>query len=260
MFCPPLKITFLGTGTSSGVPMIACPCTVCASADAKDKRLRSSILVESDTTTIVVDTTPDFRYQMLRSNVKKVDAILFTHPHKDHIAGLDDIRAYNYHQHKSMDVWATPETQASLRREFAYVFDNATYPGVPQLSMHEIGEDPFTIGDIVIQPIRVMHYKMEVLGFRIGSFTYITDANYIAPAEMDKIRGSEVVVLNALRHEPHISHYTLAEAIAVAKEIGAPNTYFTHVSHQLGLHLELNAHLPFGTQLAYDGLTLNFRD
>ena len=255
-----MTVTFLGTGTSQGVPFIGCDCAVCTSPDLRDRRLRCAIWVRTAETSIVIDTGPDFRYQMLRANVRNLDAVLFTHGHKDHIAGLDDIRAYNYHQHRPMDIWATQETQQSLRREFAYVFDNATYPGVPQLHLHEITQDPFTIGDLVIQPIRVMHYKMEVLGFRIGPFTYITDANYIAPEEIEKIRGSEVVVLNALRHEPHISHYTLNEAIAVAKEIGPERTFFTHVSHQLGLHLELNAHLPFGMQLAYDGLTLSFPD
>ena len=208
----------------------------------------------------MIDTGPDFRYQMLRANVRHLDAVVFTHGHKDHIAGLDDVRAYNYHQHRPMDVWANEETQTALRREFAYVFDNAAYPGVPQLRMHLIGDEPITIADVELQPIRVKHYKMDVLGFRIGPFTYITDANYISPEEMDKVRGSEVLVLNALRHEPHISHYNLKEAIAVAKEVGAPKTYFTHISHQLGLHLELNAHLPPGTQLAYDGLTLRFAD
>lgn len=197
---------------------------------------------------------------MLRANVRKLDAVVFTHGHKDHIAGLDDVRAYNYHQRRPMDIWASSETESAIRREFAYVFDNASYPGVPQLRMNEIGAAPFTIAGLTLQPIRVMHYKMEVLGFRVGPFTYITDANYIAPEELDKIRGSEALVLNALRHEPHISHYTLEEALAVAREVGAPNTYFTHISHQLGLHLELNAHLPAGTQLAYDGLTLHFED
>ena len=195
---------------------------------------------------------------MLRADVRQLDAVVFTHGHKDHIAGLDDVRAYNYHQHRAMDVWATGETQTALRREFSYVFDNASYPGVPQLRLHTIGDGPFSIGGLQLQPIKVKHYKMDVLGFRVGPFTYITDANYIAPEELDKVRGTEVLVLNALRHEEHISHYTLKEAMAVAHEVGARNTYFTHISHQLGLHLELNAHLPSGTQLAYDGLTLHF--
>ncbi len=255
-----LTVTFLGTGTSQGVPFIGCDCAVCTSPDPRDRRLRCSVWIRTPETSIVIDTGPDFRYQMLREDVRRLDAVLFTHSHKDHMAGLDDIRAYNYHQKRPMDIWANSETDAALRREFAYVFDNSSYPGVPQLRMNRIPETPFRIGDLLIQPIRVMHYKMEVLGFRIGAFTYITDANYIAPEELDKIRGTKALVLNALRHESHISHYNLTEAIEVARDIGADQTYFTHVSHQLGLHLELNAHLPSGTQLAYDGLSLHFED
>ena len=207
----------------------------------------------------MIDAGPDFRQQMLRAKVHKLDAVLFTHSHKDHIAGLDDIRAYNYHQQKAMDVWATDETQAALRREFAYVFENNTYPGIPQVTMHQITGEPFNINGLEIIPIRVLHYKMEVMGFRIGPFTYITDANYIAPEELDKCRGSKALVLNALRHEAHISHFTLAEAIGVAQDVGADGTYFTHISHQLGLHLEIDTHLPAGTHLSYDGLKLTFK-
>ena len=196
---------------------------------------------------------------MLRARVHKLDAVLFTHSHKDHIAGLDDIRAYNYHQKKAMDVWATAETQAALRREFSYVFENNTYPGIPQVKMHQITGGPFQVHGLEIVPIRVQHYQMEVLGFRIGPFTYITDANYILPEELDKARGSEALVLNALRHEPHVSHFTLLEAIEVAREVGAPDTYLTHISHQLGLHLEIDSHLPMGIHLAYDGLKLSFK-
>jgi phosphoribosyl 1,2-cyclic phosphate phosphodiesterase len=255
---PPLKITFLGTGTSSGVPMIACPCRVCASADKKDKRLRSSILVESATTTFVVDTTPDFRYQMLRENIKNLDAVLFTHPHKDHIAGLDDVRAFNYFQQKAMELYANAMTEEALKKEFAYAFSEHRYPGVPELNLNIIDEAPFYIGDIPVQPIKVWHLKMPVLGFRFGNFTYITDANRIDDSEKEKIKGSEAVVLNALRKEKHISHYTLDEAVALVKEINVPKGYFTHISHQLGLHEEINAELADGTELAYDGMQLFF--
>ncbi|MES2880728.1 MAG: MBL fold metallo-hydrolase, partial [Bacteroidota bacterium] len=223
MNVPPLKITFLGTGTSSGVPMIACRCKVCTSSNKKDKRLRSSILVESATTTIVVDTTPDFRYQMLRINAQKLDAVLFTHSHKDHTAGLDDVRAFNYFQQQPMKLYANQMTIEALMREFAYAFADKKYPGVPNLELIAIDLAPFFIGDIEIIPIKVWHLKMAVYGFRFGNFTYITDANRIDENEKQKIKESEVVVLNALRIEKHISHYNLEEAIALAKVLEVPN-------------------------------------
>lgn len=254
-----MTVTFLGTGTSQGVPFIGCDCAVCTSPDPCDKRLRCAVWIQADDVSIVIDAGPDFRYQMLRAGVRKLDAILFTHSHKDHVAGLDDVRAYNFWQNKAMDIYATADTQELLRREFAYVFDNKTYPGIPQLALHTITADKaFEVAGITIMPIRVMHYKLEVLGFRIGPFTYITDANFISPEERDKCRGSKALVLNALRHETHISHFTLAEAIEVARDIDAEQTYFTHVSHQLGLQLELETHLPPGMHMAYDGLRLHF--
>ena len=253
MICPPLKITFLGTGTSSGVPMIGCGCEVCISTDKKDKRLRSSILVESETTCIVIDTTPDFRYQMLRVNVKKLDAVLFTHPHKDHIAGLDDVRAYNYFQQKPMELYANSLTEEAIKREFAYAFSDKKYPGIPNLNLNTIDGTPFIIGDIPVTPILVWHLKMPVLGFRFGKFTYITDANKIDADEKEKIKGSKVMVLNALRKESHISHFTLDEAVAMVQELGVPTGYFTHISHQLGRHEEVNYTLPEGIALAFDG-------
>ena len=254
---PSITVTFLGSGTSSGVPMIGCNCDVCTSKNPKDNRLRSSILVQSATTTFVIDTTPDFRYQMLRSKTKKLDAVLFTHPHKDHVAGLDDIRAYNYFQEKPMDVYANALTQATLLNDFHYAFAEKKYPGLPRIELHTIDETPFTIGDIAITPIKVWHMKMLVLGFRMGNFTYITDANKIDEAEKEKIKGSEIIVLNALRKEKHLSHFTLDEAVEIAEELGAQQTYFTHISHQLGLHNTINAELPSHIQLAYDGLTFS---
>lgn len=251
-----MKVTFLGTGTSQGVPIIGCDCAVCTSPDKHDNRLRTSVLIETPETNIVIDTGPDFRYQMLRANVRKLDAILFTHGHKDHVAGLDDVRAYNYFQQKPMEIYANAHTQEIIHREFEYVFNNKFYPGIPQLSINTIDSEPFEVGGITIIPIKVMHYKLEVLGFRIGDFTYITDANHIAPEEMDKARGSKALVLNALRHEQHISHFNLQEAIDMANEIKADQTYFTHLSHQMGLHLEIDSHLPPGIQLAYDGLSI----
>ncbi len=251
-----MKVTFLGTGTSQGVPVIGCDCAVCTSPDKHDTRLRTSVLIETPETNIVIDTGPDFRYQMLRANVRKLDAIIFTHGHKDHVAGLDDVRAYNYFQQQPMEIYANAHTQEIIHREFEYVFNNKFYPGIPQLSINTIDSEPFEVGGITIIPIKVMHYKLEVLGFRIGDFTYITDANQIAPEEIDKARGSKALVLNALRHEQHISHFSLQEAIDMACEIKPEQTYFTHMSHQIGLHLEIDSHLPPGIQLAYDGLTI----
>lgn len=252
----PLKITFLGTGTSSGVPMVACSCEVCMSADQKDKRYRSSIMVESDHTRLVIDTTPDFRSQMLRENVKKLDAVLFTHPHKDHIAGLDDVKSFGYFSGKAMEVYANSLTQEALKREYAYVFADKKYPGIPELNLKTITQEAFTVGDIPVVPILVWHLKMPVLGFRFGDFTYITDANRIDDEEKAKIIGSKVLVINALRHKKHISHYNLEEAIDLIHELKVEKGYLTHISHQLGKHTEVSATLPKGIELAYDGMQL----
>jgi phosphoribosyl 1,2-cyclic phosphate phosphodiesterase len=251
-----MKVTFLGTGTSQGVPVIACGCEVCTSADKRDKRLRSSIMLSSTAGNIVVDTTPDFRYQMLRENVKHLEAVLITHSHKDHIAGMDDIRAFNYFQQSSIDIYATDFSQNVIMREFAYAFADYKYPGIPEINLKTIDDLPFEVNGLTITPIQVMHYKMPVTGFRVHDFTYITDANFIAPEEKDKIRGSKILVVNALRKEKHISHFTLDEAVALGKELNIPQVYFTHISHQLGLHAEVTKELPEGMALAYDGLTL----
>lgn len=252
-----MKITFLGTGTSQGVPLIGCQCAVCKSINPKDNRLRSSLHIQSDRTSIVIDTGPDFRQQMLRENILDLDAVLFTHAHKDHIAGLDDIRAYNYILKKEIEVFANDATQEQIKKEFSYIFREIKYPGIPQINLNTIESDqPFTIGDLDIIPIDVMHYKLPVLGFRINNFTYITDANYINDANLDKIKGSEVLVLNALRHEEHISHFTLQQAQGIAQQLEIPKTYFTHISHQLGLHTSINSALPENMNLAFDGLVL----
>ncbi|MGH2566530.1 MAG: MBL fold metallo-hydrolase, partial [Ginsengibacter sp.] len=241
-------------------PMIACGCDVCTSPDEKDKRLRSSILVQSNKTTLVIDTTPDFRTQMLTAHVKKLDAVIFTHPHKDHVAGLDDVKAFNFFQKKPMDVYANKLTQEALAREFQYIFTDKKYPGVPSIIMHTITGTSFMVGDISVMPILVYHMQMPVLGFRFGKFTYVTDANRIDDEEKQKIIGSDTLVLNALRKDSHISHFNLQEAINLADELKIPHVYFTHMSHQLGLHAEINSDLPPGRQLAYDGLQLQFKN
>lgn len=249
-------VTFLGTGTSQGVPVIACECEVCTSPDARDKRLRTSVMLEDQGKVIVIDSGPDFRYQMLRAGVKHLDAILFTHEHKDHIAGLDDIRAFNYKQQQAIDVYAEPRVQEALKREFAYIFAEFKYPGIPQLNLHSIGLAPFNIGEIQFTPIEVMHYKLPVLGFRVGDFTYITDAKTVSEKEKEKIKGSKILVINALQFDAHISHFTFDEALAFADEMGAETTYFTHISHRLGRHEDISAQLPAHVKLAYDGLKI----
>ena len=238
--------------------MIGCDCEVCSSNDPKDKRLRSSILVQSEKTTLVVDTGPDFRYQMLREKIKKLDAVVFTHPHKDHLAGLDDIRAYNFFTRKPIDVYADSLTEEAVRRDFYYAFSDTKYPGIPELNMNTISVDPFTVGDIPIIPIPVWHMKMRVMAFRFGKFTYVTDANRIEEHEKDKIRGSEAMVLNALRKQKHISHYSLEEAIEEVRGLKVPEAYITHISHQMGLHSVVESELPEGIHLAWDGLKLKF--
>lgn len=239
--------------------MIGCECEVCSSPDPKDNRLRSSILVRSAQTTLVVDTGPDFRYQMLREKVKHLDAVLFTHPHKDHLAGLDDIRAFNFFTRRPIDIYADSWTEEAVRRDFHYAFSDTKYPGIPELNMISIASEPFLVGDIPVVPVLVWHMKMPVLGFRFGKFTYITDANRIEEEEKDKIRGSETLVLNALRKQQHISHFTLEEAIDMARELKVHEAYFTHISHQLGLHQVIESELPENMHLSYDGLTLSFK-
>lgn len=252
-----IKITFLGTGTSQGVPVIGCQCEVCCSENSKDKRLRSSILIETEEINIVIDTGPDFRQQMLREKVNKLDAVVFTHEHKDHTAGLDDIRAFNFLQKKEMPLYGTKKVLNQIKDEFAYIFAEKRYPGIPQVELHEISKErSFYIGNVKITPIEVFHYRLPVLAFRIGDFTYITDANYIASEEMAKIYGSKVVVVNALQKDKHISHYNLEEAIRLAQHLGAEKTYFTHISHKMGLHHQVSQELPHNIEIAYDRLSL----
>lgn len=255
---PSITVTFLGSGTSSGVPMIGCQCEVCLSADKKDKRLRSSILIETEQSSIVIDTGPDFRTQMLENKVTDLDAVIITHSHKDHIAGLDDVRAFNFFHKKSIPVFGSYDTLERLKVEFYYAFNNDGIPGKPMLSLEEISSKPFTINELEFIPIPVWHYKMPVLGFRIGKLTYITDANYIEDASKELIKGSEILIVNALRKEKHISHFTLNEAIALGQELAIPTVYLTHLSHQMGLHQEVTQLLPEGFHLSFDGLQLKY--
>lgn len=248
-----MRITLLGTGTSQGVPVIGCDCEVCASVDFQDKRLRASILVESQGKTIVVDTGPDFRQQMLINRVKRLDAVLFTHAHKDHTAGMDDIRSFNFLQQKDMPIYGRKEVLTQLKQEFSYVFVEKKYPGIPQVDTFELDGNSLNIEGVNVTPIEVMHHKMPVYGFRFGDFTYITDANYISPESMDKIRGSKVVVINALQKTEHISHFTLKEALQIIKELKPKKAYITHISHKMGLHRDVSKELPDNVKLAFDG-------
>lgn len=251
-----MKVTFLGTGTSQGVPVIACDCAVCLSENEKDKRLRSSVLIEDKGKTLVIDTGPDFRQQMLRENVQQLDAVVFTHEHKDHIAGLDDVRAFNFKQQKDMDIYASEAVQKALKREFYYAFEEHKYPGVPHLNLKTITSDPFKIEGVEMIPIDVWHYKMPVKAFRVDNFTYITDANRIEEEELEKIKGSDVIVINALRKQEHISHFTLTEAVELLKELNPKKAYLTHISHLLGKHDEVQKELPDFIQIAHDGLKI----
>lgn len=252
-----MKITFLGTGTSQGVPVIACKCEVCLSKNLKDKRLRSSVLIEFQNKTIIIDTGPDFRQQMLRESIEKLDAVLFTHAHKDHVAGLDDIRSFNFRSKKPMDIYCTNNVLNALRMEYSYIFSEKTYPGVPKVNVNIIENNNFYIDDIEIQPIKALHYKLPVLGFRIKNFIYLTDLSEINSTEKRKMINADVIVLDSLRKEPHLSHLSLDESIAIIKELKPKQAYLIHISHLMGLHEQVTSELPTNIHLSYDGLQLN---
>ncbi|MGC1240951.1 MAG: MBL fold metallo-hydrolase [Chryseosolibacter sp.] len=251
-----MKVTFLGTGTSQGVPVIGCTCEVCRSIDFRDKRLRTSILIEIGEQNFIIDTGPDFRQQMLREQVKRIDAVIFTHAHRDHTAGLDDVRAYNFMQEMEMPVYGSDEVLQQLKIEYAYAFAKEYYPGIPRLRLNEINGDAFMVNGISVLPLPVMHYRMPVMGFRINNFSYITDANYIAPETIEKLKGTETLVLNALQREQHVSHFNLAQALEMVETIRPDHTYFTHISHRLGLHADVEKELPDDVSLAFDGLQI----
>jgi len=250
-----VKITFLGTGTSQGVPVIACECSTCLSEDQHDKRLRTSLLLETNDATLLFDAGPDFRQQMLRAKVKKLDSIILTHEHKDHISGMDDVRAFNYKSQDAIDIYAEERVQRAIRNEYSYVFSEYQYPGIPKMRLNSIFEDSFDVKGIKIIPIRVFHYKLPVFGFRIGNFAYITDANYIPEESKEKLFGVKYLIINALRKEKHIAHFSLREAIDFIREISPKNAFITHISHQMGYHAEVSKELPPEIKLAYDGLS-----
>jgi phosphoribosyl 1,2-cyclic phosphate phosphodiesterase len=249
-----VKITFLGTGTSQGIPVIACDCSTCLSPDEHDKRLRTSLLLETDSTTLVFDAGPDFRQQMLREHVSRLDAIILTHEHKDHIAGMDDVRAFNYKSQDAIDIYSEDRVQKVIKKEYSYVFSEYQYPGIPKMRLNSITEHSFKIKNVGIIPIRVFHYRLPVYGFRVGNFAYITDANYIPEESKEKLYGVKYLVINALRKEKHISHFSLREAIEFIEEISPEKAYITHVSHQMGTYSEISKDLPRNITLAYDGL------
>ncbi|MCW5898538.1 MAG: MBL fold metallo-hydrolase [Flavobacteriales bacterium] len=254
---PRISIEFLGTGTSQGVPVVACDCAVCRSDDPRDRRLRTSALVRVEGTTVLIDAGPDLRQQMLRARVHTLDAVLLTHEHMDHIAGMDDLRAFNFSQRRAMDIHGDAATLEAVRRVYHYAFSHDRYPGVPEFNLHEItpGREIDAAG-VRVTPVQVMHYRMPVMAFRIGGLAYVTDAKTIAPEEKDKLRGADVLVLNALRRKEHISHLDLDAAIGLARELSARRTYFTHISHLMGRHAEVERLIPEGMALAHDGLVV----
>jgi phosphoribosyl 1,2-cyclic phosphate phosphodiesterase len=272
-----LKLTFLGTGTSQGVPMIACPCEVCHSEDPRDRRLRTSALIQTgvgpggEALNIVIDAGPDFRTQMLTADVRRLDAILLTHEHKDHTGGIDDVRAYNYFGQTPVDIWATERVQASVRKDYYYAFEEHPYPGAPEIALHTIGDGgasgdggegggggdgTFDVKGVEVTPIHGLHMKLPVTGFRIGGLAYLTDFNHIEDGEVEKLRGVEVLVVNALARPVHISHFKLDQAVELARRVGAPRTFFTHVAHRMGLYARIEKELPAGMHFAYDGLVV----
>ncbi|MFM8242853.1 MAG: MBL fold metallo-hydrolase [Crocinitomicaceae bacterium] len=252
-------LTILGSGTSQGVPVIACDCNTCKSSNPKDNRTRSSVLIEVENKQFVIDTGPDFRNQMLRENVQYLNGVIFTHEHKDHIAGLDDVRAFNHKQNEAMKVYATAAVNVALNREYHYIFSEDSYPGIPKLAIQKIDEKPFQLSEtFVLIPIQVMHYKMPVLGYRMGDLTYITDAKTIPEAEIEKVKGSKTLIINALHLFPHISHFNLEEALNFIELIQPESAYLTHISHLFGKHDDIKNLLPNHVFPAYDGLKINF--
>jgi phosphoribosyl 1,2-cyclic phosphate phosphodiesterase len=249
-----MKITFLGTGTSTGNPMLLCSCGVCQSNDSKDQRLRSSILVEDRTTSILIDCGPDFRQQVLRAGIRHLNAVLITHEHYDHVGGLDDLRPFCLYE--EMPLYASGSVLKRLKTLMPYSFMENPYPGVPLFDLHTVANESFTINETTVTPIHVWHHKLPVLGFRIGDMAYLTDFNAIESSELDKLKGCSVLIVDALRHTEHISHNTLAQALAVIEVVAPERAYLIHMSHDMGLHAEVEPTLPSGVLFSYDGLIL----
>ena len=253
-----MKVTILGSGTSQGVPVIACDCEVCRSTDEHDKRLRCSAMIDIGDKKLIIDAGPDFRTQMLRAGVKDVTALLLTHEHKDHIGGLDDIRAFNWVKNGEVDIYCNQRTKDVIYKDYDYAFAEFRYPGVPEMNIHVIDEAPFRIDDIEVIPVTVMHYRLPVSAFRIDNFAYVTDANFISEESMKKLEGVEYMVINALRKEIHLSHFTLNQAIQIVKRLNVKQAYITHIGHQMGLHEQVSLELPENVKLAYDMLSFEF--
>lgn len=255
-----MRVTFLGTGTSQGVPVIACQCKVCREGSGKDHRLRSSVMIETGEERVVIDAGPDFRYQMLRQKVTSLNAIFITHHHKDHIAGLDDVRSFNWFTRKPMDIYASARDLLQIKKEFSYAFSENAYPGVPKYNLITISSEEVKVGSLCIKPLEILHMKMEIRGFKIGKFAYLTDTNYLPASVMSDLLDCDVIVLNALRKQKHISHYSLDEAIAVLEFLRPKKAYLTHFSHLMGFHDEIEKELPDFIRVAFDGLQLEIED
>lgn len=252
-----MNITFLGTGTSQGIPVIGCDCPVCRSLDFRDKRSRTSLHIDYQGKSIVIDTGPDFRQQMLQSGVRRVDAVLYTHEHKDHTAGLDDIRPFNFSQKMDIPIYGAKRVLLQIKKEYSYIFEKVKYPGIPGIIINEINNKPFILEGIKVMPIEVLHYRLPVLGYRFGDFTYITDASFISDEELEKAKGSKILVLNALQIENHLSHFSLKKALEMVDLIQPEKAFFTHIGHRLGNHKEVEKNLPDHVRLAYDGLKIS---
>lgn len=252
-----MTITFLGTGSSQGIPVVTCGCPTCHSSEAKDRRLRSSIHIATQGISLLIDAGPDLRQQALSWGVDRIDALLFTHEHRDHTGGLNELKSFVFKQKKSIPIYASPHVLACLQQEFSYLFAGSSYAALPNFELHPIENSPLNIAGLTVVPIRVYHDHLPIWGFKVGAFTYITDAKVIPEEEIAKIRGSAVLVVNALQKQPHPAHFSLKEAIALAQQVGAKVTYLTHIGHRLGLHQAIASELPSGIHLAYDGLQIS---